>query len=239
MFNKKKNDLNQIKILYKILEEKISNKDILDYILGKIYLAAEDNNIKYINETGVFILDKKTNDTFLVSIEEKQIRTEYTCWNNRHVEKKLISFEEDKIVLNEFETDKIVSSNEKELLSIERRQSTKVYRENQLSYKHTFESSTSLKSEDYDSYSKEVETHIDETKKAVEKTTTVGDFESFYKTETTYAKTDFLDTPPFNSRFQNKGIYIYGMSTCTKEEYDEFINNLNNSYDIKKLRKCK
>lgn len=237
MFNKKKKSILQsIQLLCATLQDRLKNKELLDYFIEKIYYGNEINGIKYVNETGIYIIDPKTQDTFLLSIEDNKIRSEYTCWEGRHTEKKTCIFEEDRIIVHDLQTSKVVLSNSDKLLSVERHESTKIYNSNELTYSNQFDSETHLDEHDYNSYSQQTETYINSKKEAVVKTTSVGDLESLYDTKTTYSKTNNYDVPPFNTHENNRGIYMFGMEYCTKEEYDEFLKTIQYKPDIAILR---
>lgn len=228
-----KNNTQKIALALTYLNEKLTNQELYDYIIEKISEATTEKEMKLeFTKNSIKITEKKNNDKFQITFEPSiidfsKITTEYECWNNSHKEQKKISFEQDRTKVKEIEATVYVTETE-QINSIQKRVKEKEYLSNQLIYSHKFESETSIDISKNRCGSTEEIIYILPNKSAVKMICTTGEEDYFGQEGINYYKTEYCDEPNFNTREQNKGIYGYGMSNSTNEEFQEFITLWNN-----------
>lgn len=202
---------------------RLQNKNLLEEIMDKLYSAAKKGNIHEITDNEVTTIDFQTGDTFSLSITDDSITWEWTCWNGHHQERKKVTFDKEKITLTTIETTNYVKGNTNKPCGSEKKSTIEVYENNELTYKREFESKTETDITDTTSQTYICETYINQERQAVQKQIATGDESAFHPTGIRYAKTSHIEVPPFNTIEKNPGVYMYGMSTATQEEYETFI----------------
>lgn len=229
---KEKENLETVQYFYRLLTSRITNKDILEYIMEQIKYGADNNTIAFHNENEIIVREKNFNETFRLTIGDSTIETEEVKWKGRATITKKIEFDGPITTVTEAEHNRITTDNT--ITSFERVVKVKKYQDDELIYEREFLSRTS--SNETSNYANDKETFINKNN-AVRKITSIAENEdSMYKTDVEYYKTDGFDAPPFDTSKQTHTVYMYGMSSTTKEEFDAFMTEYNKSYTYKKAQ---
>lgn len=229
---KEKENLETVQYFYRLLTSRITNKDILEYIMEQIKYGADNNTIAFHSENEIIVREKNFNETFRLTIGDSTIETEEVKWKGRATVTKKIEFDGAITTVTEAEHNRITTDNT--ITSFERVVKVKKYQDDELIYEREFLSRTS--SNETSNYANDKETFINKNN-AVRKITSIAENEdSMYKTDVEYYKTDNFDAPPFDTSKQTHTVYMYGMNSATKDEFDEFMKNYNKSYTYKKAQ---
>lgn len=233
----KNNSGKRVAFIASCLNESLQNKDLHDYIFNKFNVATSksckdihvlDNGLKIFNKNG---------DIFEIKFEPNissfsKIITNFSCWNNHCIEHKIFDFDNEKITVTEFETTIYVFEN-KQLSSVRKNINKRDFINNELVYKYSYTCETDLNIESKHSGSTEEIIYVLPDKRATKLISIVGEENYFGNKGTCYCKTNYCDEVNFDTRKQNKGVYSYGMSTCSKEEYEQLIDEWNKQYKNK------
>lgn len=207
------------------LNMKLTNEKLYNKIISTI------NNYKKTNYTTNIISgkNKKTKESFKlnIDIENGEIYFENTLYDGSSIEKIYIKFEGEKIVVQTNNFNKVVLGDSNDLSELEKKSKTQIYINNKLRYEKTCENSFSLYKNHSGSQFSEI--FIGEDNNAIKKSISAGDKEYFHGNEIIYMKSDNYNEPPFNTRVNNKGVYISTMINISKEEYDEIKKQLQNN----------
>lgn len=223
------------KIMFNI-NENLQNKDLYEYIISKLDLATT-KECKKINilKNGLYIV-YKNGDSFEITFEPNisnfsKIETNYSCWNNHHEEHKEIEFNNEKITITEFETTHVFKN--KKPSCIMHKINKHDFINNELAHKYSYECETNFDREKKNSGCTEEVIYVLPDKRAAKSISIIGESNYFGNKGTCYCKTNYCDEANFDTRKQNKGIYSYGMSTCSKEDFDYFIDEWKKEYKDK------
>ena len=220
-----------VKHFYTRLKERITDTSILESIMEQIKNGVDNNKVDFYSEDSIMIKEKKGIEYFRLTIEDSTIEFEQTKWEGRSTVNTKIEFDGPTTTVTEAEHNRITTNNL--ITSFERNVKIKKYQNDELCYEREFTSRTT--SNETSNYANDKETFINKDKQAVRKSTSIAENEdSMYKTDVEYYQTDSFDAPPFDTSKQTHTVYMYGMSQTTKEEFDEFMKNYNQSHTLKK-----
>lgn len=236
MFNskrKQKDNLETVQYFYHLLSSRITNKDILEYIMEQLKYGADNNTIVLHNENEILIKDAYKEEGFHLIVKDAFIETEETKWEGRSTITKKVEFDNDLITVTSSEHNRIVSGNV--YSTFERTTTVETYKDNELCYKRVVVSSTSA--EGTANYATDTETYIKKDRSAVQRHISIcEDEDDVHSTHILYSKTNSYDAPPFDTSKQTHTVYMYGMSNTTKEVFDQFIAEYDKSYTFKKAQ---
>ena len=234
MFNskkKQKENLQTVQYFYRLLQSRITNKDLLEYFMDQINYGCENNSICSYSENEILIRYKNDPEYFHLIIKDASIYSEEIKWEGRSTVTKNIEFDNDVITVTSTEHNRITKDDV--YCTFEKTKKIETYENGELCHKRVIVSSTSA--EGISNYATDTETYIKKDRSAVERYISIcEDDEDVHSTQIRYSKTNFYDVPPFDTSKQTHSVYMYGMSSATKEEYDQFVSEYDKTYTYKK-----
>ena len=239
----KREQLGKIALMLRVMNEKLTNKDLHDYIFDKFNCIA-DNTFKLkdseLNEIKAY--DKKNNINFEIkfypNIENfSKITTSYSC-NNQHKEEKEIVFDNEKITVNHSEST-INIYDPKNIGSINKITTKNEYINNELIYSYCFKSNTGTNLKNSSDGTSVEELYVLPNKNAVKSICTASQDNYFESTGIKYYQIENIYGHNFNTSQRSDIICEKHIKVIPKEEYQEFIETWKNAYTNKTKKKNK
>ena len=238
---KKREQLGKIALMLRVMNEKLTNKDLHDYIFDKFNCIA-DNTFKLkdseLNEIKAY--DKKNNINFEIkfypNIEDfSRITTSYSH-NNQHMEEKEIIFDNEKITVNHSEST-INIYDPKNISSINKITTKNEYINNELIYSYYFKSNTGT-TLNFKTDGARVETiYVLPDKTAVKVTCTTSEDRFFETTGIKCYKIENINGYNFDTTVNRNIIIEKHIETITNEECQQLIENWKKAYTNKTKKK--
>ena len=215
--------------MIEIIKVQLTNKELYEYVCEKLKLVEELKKIEYqmseeeISLSGIY--DKKDELKITIKLNEgniSEIEVYCTYFNGRRTERKTITYSDNDIIVNEQEINTNIYEETNQLHSVQNIQKIKMYRDDQITYNYSFESTTGAGgSLNYNiCYSKLEEMFVFSDRSAIMKTICVTD-SNINISDMTYYKTNYCPLPDFSTRVKGGTSYICRMSYATKEEYEK------------------
>ena len=239
---KKKTELLKIKKIIEIVNQKITNDELRDDIIGSLEYFANNITPKFNGELDneLSICYKSTGDIFKIgfypSLDDfNLIKTECSRWGKREIENKVISYDNDTVTIEVTTLDNYTYSNSNKISEILYSKIIRKYQNDSIIYKYDYDSTIRNEIKALSNSTTEEETFINGSR-AVKKTNTIKQDGAFgFSNGICYSGTNFYCEPCFNSSKNHRSRYVYGMHEITENEYNEFIKNIKT--DEKQLTK--
>lgn len=219
-------NIKRITIMLNILNRRLKNQDLHDYIFDKFECIADKTfKIKEISEDRLTAINKKDGDSFEIKFEPtlenfSKIITSYTTWNNYHTETKEIVYDDDLVSITHDEST-IYTYPNKKISSLEKLIQKSEYKDNQLIHSYYFKSETGINSKKSVSGATIEEMYVLNDKSAVK---FKGETDTVTTADINYYKTYFCNEPNFNTREESNYTHITNFIGITNDEYKEFIS---------------